>query len=89
MSQDQFVPQHNISSKCEESQPPDPSANLPPNSGLKALLDIYFSRIHSLLPVLDEDETRSQLSEGRAPVAILQAICLVTCKELKDRHTCV
>lgn len=54
---------------------------LPPKSELDGLVNIYFRRIHPLLPLLDEDEIRCQISEETISMPLLQAICLVASKD--------
>lgn len=53
---------------------------LPPKSSQKALVDIYFRRLHPFLPLLDEDETRSQFANGTLSVPLLQSMCLAASK---------
>ncbi|KAL2844884.1 hypothetical protein BJX68DRAFT_242529 [Aspergillus pseudodeflectus] len=57
------------------------SPALPPRGDMEALLNIYFDRIHSLLPLLDEDEIRSQSALGTLSIPLLQAIILVASKD--------
>ncbi|KAE8383524.1 hypothetical protein BDV26DRAFT_287367 [Aspergillus bertholletiae] len=54
---------------------------LPPRPDLEALVNIYFHRIHPLLPLLDESEIRSELALGTLPTPLLQALCLVASKD--------
>ncbi|KAJ0419142.1 hypothetical protein BJY00DRAFT_314213 [Aspergillus carlsbadensis] len=54
---------------------------LPPKADREILLNIYFDRIHSLLPLLDEDEVRSQASLGTLSIPLLQVILLVASKD--------
>lgn len=53
---------------------------LPPKSCQEALVDIYFRRLHSFLPLLDEDETRSQFANGTLSLPLLQSMCLAASK---------
>lgn len=46
-----------------------------------ALIDIYFSRIHPLLPILDEPEFRQGLCESSIPNTLIRAVCLVASKD--------
>lgn len=50
---------------------------LPPKPELDGLVNIYFRRIHPLLPLLDEDEIQCQISEETMYMPLLQAICPV------------
>ncbi|KAJ5371765.1 Transcription factor [Penicillium concentricum] len=54
---------------------------LPPKDCQEALIDIYFRRIHPLLPLLDEHEVRTQHRAGILPPRLLQVICLVAAKD--------
>ena len=54
---------------------------LPPRPDQEALINIYFHRIHPLLPLLDEDDTRSQFTNGALSLPLLQSICLVASKD--------
>lgn len=54
---------------------------LPPKNTQEVLLNLYFRRIHPLLPLLDEDETRSQFTNGTLSLPLLQSICLVASKD--------
>ena len=49
---------------------------LPAKQELDRLVNIYFHRIHPLLPLLDEDEIRCQIYEETISMPLLQAICL-------------
>lgn len=53
---------------------------LPPPEHLDALLSIYFSAIHPILPIVDKEEL-----ERSRPTALLQAICLIASKHTKAR----
>ncbi|OQE07057.1 hypothetical protein PENVUL_c015G08888 [Penicillium vulpinum] len=54
---------------------------LPSKFCQEALIDIYFRRIHPLLPLLDEDEVRAQHRAGSLPLRLVQVICLVAAKD--------
>lgn len=54
---------------------------LPPVSVQEVLVDIYFSRINTLLPLVDEEAFRAQFSMEILPPQLIQAICLVATKE--------
>ncbi|KAH8689474.1 hypothetical protein BGW36DRAFT_351788 [Talaromyces proteolyticus] len=55
---------------------------LPSKQSQEVLIDIYFRRIHPVLPLLDEDETRSQFTNGTISLPLLQSICLTSSKDL-------
>lgn len=59
----------------------DNSGILPPKQSQIALVQIFFSRIHPLLPLVDEDDTRHQFENNSLPLPLLQAICLVAAKD--------
>jgi hypothetical protein len=54
---------------------------LPSKDCQEALIDIYFRRIHPLLPLLDEGKARTQHRAGSLPPRLLQVICLVAAKD--------
>ncbi|CAG8909908.1 unnamed protein product [Penicillium egyptiacum] len=54
---------------------------LPSKNCQEALVDIYFRRMHPLLPLLDEDNIRAQHRAGTLPLRLLQVICLVAAKD--------
>ncbi|KAF7594611.1 hypothetical protein BBP40_008878 [Aspergillus hancockii] len=56
-------------------------ALLPPRQSQNALVNIYFRRIHPILPLIDEHDFRAQLREDNVSPHLLQAICLVSSKE--------
>lgn len=54
---------------------------LPSKDCQEALIDIYFCRIHPLLPLFDEEKVRTQHQAGSLPPRLVQAICLVAAKD--------
>jgi hypothetical protein len=54
---------------------------LPPKEYQEALMDIYFRRVHPILPLLDEDKVRAQQRDGSISLRLLQVICLVAAKD--------
>ncbi|KAJ5193360.1 hypothetical protein N7449_009502 [Penicillium cf. viridicatum] len=54
---------------------------LPPKDCQEALVDIYFRRIHPLLPLFDEDSVRNQHRAGKLPLRLVQVICLIAAKD--------
>ncbi|KAL3461707.1 hypothetical protein BJX64DRAFT_260332 [Aspergillus heterothallicus] len=54
---------------------------LPPKADMETLLNIYFDRIHPLLPLLDQEEVWSQFSLGTISTPLLQAILLSASKD--------
>lgn len=56
------------------NQRPDPAA-------LGPLIDIYFRKIHPILPILDEDEFRQTTASGTVAQPLVHAVCLVVAKD--------
>ncbi|KAE8152742.1 hypothetical protein BDV25DRAFT_150493 [Aspergillus avenaceus] len=54
---------------------------LPPRASQEVLVDLYFHRIHPVLPMLNEDLVRSEFSNDTIPLPLLQSICLVASKD--------
>jgi hypothetical protein len=54
---------------------------LPPKKSQEALIDVYFRRIHPILPLLDEQTVRVNFQTGFLHVRLLQTICLVAAKD--------
>ncbi|CAI7590855.1 unnamed protein product [Penicillium glandicola] len=54
---------------------------LPSKDCQQALVDIYFRRVHPLLPLLDEDQVRTQHIAGKLSPRLVQVICLVAAKD--------
>lgn len=54
---------------------------MPPDESQNALIDIYFRRIHPILPLLDETIVRAQFKAGNLPPRLAQVICLVAAKD--------
>lgn len=54
---------------------------LPSKDCQEALINIYFRRIHPVLPLFDEDNIRNQHREGSLPLRLVQVICLVAAKD--------
>ncbi|KAK5155654.1 hypothetical protein LTS14_005915 [Recurvomyces mirabilis] len=53
-----------------------------PHSGvLGPLVDIYFEKIHPILPLMNEAEFRDQQAEGTVREPLVHAICLVAAKD--------
>lgn len=53
---------------------------LPPRKSQDVLLDIYFTYVHPLLPLVDKDLFYEQYSQGQEPRTLLQSICIVASK---------
>lgn len=58
---------------------------LPPSEHLEALLSIYFSSIHPILPIVDKTELTDGNSRDGPSVLLQQAICLIAAKHTKAR----
>ena len=53
----------------------------PHSAVLGPLIDIYFKKIHPILPLLDEDEFRQNHAGGIVPEPLVHAMCLVAAKD--------
>lgn len=53
----------------------------PHSAVLGPLIDVYFKKIHPLLPLLDEDEFRRNHAGGIVPEPLVHAMCLVAAKD--------
>ncbi|KAI9740203.1 MAG: hypothetical protein M1834_004781 [Cirrosporium novae-zelandiae] len=53
---------------------------LPETSDLLALVDLYFSSIHIILPIVDESEFRAAYANNTVPTLLVQTICLLAAK---------
>ncbi|KAJ5677690.1 transcriptional regulator family: Fungal Specific TF [Penicillium maclennaniae] len=54
---------------------------VPPKDDQEALMDIYFRRIHPILPFLDEKAIRAQFETDALSPRLIQSICLVASKD--------
>lgn len=77
------VPSSPLHSRTAANQQPTdlPLDRLPPKESQNALIDIYFRRIHPILPLLDELAVRTQFKAGHLPPCLAQVICLVAAKD--------
>ena len=53
----------------------------PHSAVLGPLIDVYFNKIHPILPLLDEDEFRTNHAGGIVPEPLVHAMCLVAAKD--------
>ncbi|KAF2770759.1 hypothetical protein EJ03DRAFT_290611 [Teratosphaeria nubilosa] len=53
----------------------------PHSAVLGPLIDVYFTKFHPILPLLDENEFREKQASGRLPEALAHAVCLVAAKD--------
>lgn len=65
--------------------PIDDTPLLPSISAQAALFDLYFSRLHPVLPILDEGQTRKDLGSGTISSSVAQAVCLLASKDAAAR----
>ena len=56
-------------------------AQRPHSAVLGPLIDIYFKKVHPVLPLLDEDEFRQDHAGGIVPEPLVHAMCLVAAKD--------
>ncbi|KAK2767504.1 hypothetical protein FQN54_003661 [Arachnomyces sp. PD_36] len=54
---------------------------LPPPEVQSQLVEIYFARVHPLLPLLNKSSFLKSFSEGSVPTALMKAFCLVASKD--------
>lgn len=52
----------------------------PHSTAYNPLIDIYFRKLHPVLPLLDEAEFRRDYARGVVPEALVHAVCLVAAK---------
>ncbi|KAF2747364.1 hypothetical protein M011DRAFT_443944 [Sporormia fimetaria CBS 119925] len=55
-------------------------ALVPPRKHQEALVHIYFTYVHPLLPIVDKNLFTAWFNEGREPRMLLQAMCIVASK---------
>ncbi|KAK0886696.1 hypothetical protein LTR02_017907 [Friedmanniomyces endolithicus] len=60
-----------------------PRDQRPHSAVLGPLIDVYFTKIHPILPLVDEVEFRAQQAEGEVPEPLVHALCLVAAKDTK------
>ena len=53
----------------------------PTSAQIAGLVDVYFRKIHPMLPLIDELEFREAFAAGVVPEAYLYAICIVAAKD--------
>lgn len=53
----------------------------PHATAIAPLIDIYFRRVHPVLPILEEDDFRNDHAAGKVSDALVHAICLVAAKD--------
>lgn len=53
----------------------------PHATAVAPLIDIYFRRVHPVMPVLEEEDFRRDHSSGSVPEALVHVICLVAAKD--------
>lgn len=53
----------------------------PHSAVLGPLIDIYFKKVHPILPLMDEDEFRRNHLSGVVPEALVHAMCLTAAKD--------
>ncbi|KAH3980595.1 hypothetical protein HBI56_111240 [Parastagonospora nodorum] len=62
---------------------------LPPRKSQDVLLDIYFSYVHPLLPLVDQELFLEQYRHGRESRILMQAICIVASKHANAKDLLV
>jgi len=79
-------------SSCPQPQeqnvrPGPPTSDLLPESTVRALSDLYFAKVHPIIPILNEEEYRRSLSHFFPSMPLVHAVCLVVAKDSDARHT--
>lgn len=69
------------SNSLDQDHSADSENHRPHAAAIAPLIDIYFRRVHPIMPVLEEDEFRRDYDSGKVPEALLHAICLVAAKD--------
>ncbi|KAJ5140315.1 transcriptional regulator family: Fungal Specific TF [Penicillium atrosanguineum] len=71
------------SSITTQSRPqgPEIAGLVPSKNDQEALMNIYFRRIHPILPLLDETDIRASFQENTLSPRLIQSICLVASKD--------
>ena len=63
---------------------------LPPRKSQDALVDLYFTYVHPLLPLIDKNLFSEQYSQGQDSRILVQAICVVASKHADAAtHLCL
>ncbi|KAI1291367.1 hypothetical protein F5Y03DRAFT_376841 [Xylaria venustula] len=71
----------------QHAMPLAPISDLIPMERISALSDLYFSHIHPIIPILNEQEYRESLSAARTPPILAHVICLLAAKDSgADEH---
>ncbi len=73
-------------SSCPQPQeqnvrPGPPTSDLLPESTVRALSDLYFAKVHPIIPILNEEEYRRSLSHFFPSMPLVHAVCLVVAKD--------
>lgn len=51
------------------------------NAQIEGLIDVYFRKIHPILPILDEDDFRKAYAGGHIPQPYTYVVCLIAAKD--------
>lgn len=78
---DRMSPEYRYSSVPLADYPSQDSILLPPRACQEALVNIFFRRIHPILPLLDEEDTVWRFKNHTIYPPLLQSICLVASKD--------
>lgn len=63
------------------NMPRQPLSDLIDRPIISVLVDLYFANTHPIIPILDEVQFRQSISQHRASMALLHAICLIAAKD--------
>ena len=78
-------PVQNLQDKAQFHGDASNEQYLPPREDQSKLVNIYFSKIHPILPLLDESSFRQSFSDKSLPAVLMKALCLVASKDPSAR----
>ncbi|KAK4505909.1 hypothetical protein PRZ48_003874 [Zasmidium cellare] len=78
---DELIRQKNSTTETAAAQATALNNQRPHSAVLGPLIDIYFRKVHPILPLLDEAEFRKNHAGGIVPEPLAHAICLVAAKD--------
>lgn len=70
-----------ISSRRDPAQSYPPVSEMVPQKTVKALSDVYFTKVHPIIPLLNEREYWESLSRSTVPPPLVHVVCLLAAKD--------
>lgn len=61
--------------------PRPPLSDVVPESSIRALSDLYFAKVHPIIPILNEEEYRHSMSQYSIPMPLIHVVCLIVAKD--------